>query len=112
MKFDFFKQKKRFSVDVLRMGLITQFLGLMFSSSKTKIRLFSYNKDSKVMIHSWFVFYPFLIIWLDEKKKVFGWKKVLPFTSCVIPKTKFRHFIEVPFNSSNKKLLAHFLPKN
>ena len=109
MKFDFFKGKKKLSVNVLKMNFLTQYLGLMFSSSKTSIRLFSYSKDCGIMIHSWFVFYPFLIVWLDKSKKVIGFKKVLPFTSCVIPKKKFRHFIEIPFNSLNKKILSNFV---
>ncbi len=84
----------------------------MFTFKNTKIRLFSYSKNSKIMIHSWFVFYPFLIVWLDDKKRIVAWKKVFPFTSCVVPPKKFRHFIEIPFNSSNKKILMNFISKN
>lgn len=111
MNFRFFWRGSSLIVDVLKVNWFTQFIGLMFSSRETKIRLFSYSKDSKIMIHSWFVFYPFIIIWLDKEKKVISWKKVLPFTFSVVPQKKFRHFIEVPFNSTNKKILKRFLSK-
>ncbi len=112
MNFRFFKDYKIFDVDVKRMNFFTQFIGLMFTSKNAKIRLFSYSKDSKIMIHSWFIYYPFLIIWLNRKKRIVGWKKVFPFNSCVVPPKKFRHFVEIPFNSSNKKILMNFLSKD
>ncbi len=112
MNFRFFKNQKIFNVNVVRMNFFTQFIGLMFTFKNTKIRLFSYSKNSNARIHSWFVFYSFLIVWLDDKKRIIAWKKVFPFTSCVAPPKNFRHFIEIPFNSSNKQILLNFMSKN
>jgi len=98
MLFRFFKGKRFIDVSVFRQNKFTQFIGLMFSSSKTPIRLFSYKSDKSIKIHSWFVFYSFLIVWLDKKNHVIAYKKVNPFTTSVEAPKKFRSFIEIPID--------------
>lgn len=75
----------------------------MFSSSKTSIRLFSYKSDKTIKIHSFFVFYSFVIAWLDSKNRVIGYKIVKPFTSSVEPPKNFRSFIEIPIDEKYAK---------
>jgi len=79
---------------------ILHWLGLMFSFKNiAKPRLFEFGKESDIAIHSWFVFYDFVAIWLDEAGKIIETRKVRPFTSSVCPRQKFKKLIEIPINS-------------
>ncbi len=100
-----------FDFNVLKVNSFTQFIGLMFSSSKTSIRLFYYNCDKLVDIHSWFVFYSFFIVWLDKKNRIIDYKLVKPFTFCVKAPRKFRSFLEIPFDEKYKKEVRFIVGK-
>ena len=75
---------------------IRKFTGLMFRSSKTKPLMFSFDGDVDYSIHSWFVFFPFLAIWLDSNNRLVDSKVVYPFQNSVRAKNKFRRLIEIP----------------
>ena len=111
MLFKFYRGKKFLNAPVLRAGLFTQFIGLMFSRRKTSIRLFSYSSDRRVPIHSWFVFYKFLIVWLDSNDKIIDWRVVKPFTSCVLPDKKCRAFLEIPLDEKYDKEIRFIVGK-
>ena len=111
MLFKFYRGKKFLNVSVLRVGFFAQFIGLMFSRRKTAIRLFSYESDRCVPIHSWFVFYPFLIAWLDSKNRVIERRVVKPFTSCVLPSKKCRSFLEIPIDEKYRKEIEFIVGK-
>lgn len=98
MLFKVFSGRRFFDFSVLRVGFFTQFIGLMFSRRKTIVRLFSYSSDRRVPVHSWFVFYNFLIVWLDSKNKIVEWRVVRPFTSIILPRKKCRAFLEIPID--------------
>ena len=69
--------------------------GLMFSKPKNLI--FVLNKESRInsTIHTFFVFFPIDIMWLDKNKKIIDYKKnVRPF-SIVIPKKKAKYIVEL-----------------
>ncbi|VVB82671.1 putative ACR [uncultured archaeon] len=86
-----------------------KFSGLMFSRrEKAKILLFAFKKKQNIAIHSFFVFYPFIAVWIDEKNKVVDVKVVKPFTSCVFPKEKSVKLVEIPINKKNKKIVKYF----
>ena len=99
---------KIFDLEVKRTNLFSKFFGLMFRISETENLLFDFRRDCKTKIHSLFVFFPFLIIWLNEENKVVGHKIVKPFRFSVSSKTKFRKFIEVPINRKNRRILGFF----
>ncbi len=103
MQLRVFNRRRQLQIDIKRVGFFTQFIGLMFSRRKTPIRLFSYSSDRKVPIHSWFVFYDFLIVWLDSKNKIVSWKVVKPFTSLVLPTRVCRAFLEIPLDGKYRK---------
>ncbi len=111
MIFRLFKGKKFLEISVFRQNLFTQFIGLMFSRRKTAIRLFSYKSDKIMKIHSWFVFYSFLIVWLDSKNHVIEWRVVKPFTSCVIPSKECRAFLEIPLDEKYNNELSFIVGK-
>ncbi len=99
---------KSIELEVKRTNLFSKFFGLMFRSSETENLLFDFGKDCKIKIHSLFVFFPFLIIWLNGKNEVVEYKIVKPFRFSVSPKTKFRKFVEVPINRKNREILGFF----
>ncbi|MEK6826879.1 MAG: hypothetical protein AABX99_00140 [Nanoarchaeota archaeon] len=81
----------------------------MFSRrEKAGILLFDFKEKQKIVIHSFFVFYPFVAIWLDEKNKVIDLKIVKPFTFCVSPKKSCFKLVEIPINKKNKRKADSF----
>jgi len=81
--------------------------GLMFSRrEKANILLFNLDNKLENAIHSFFVFYPFVAIWLDKKNKVIDLKIVEPFCACICPKKIASKIIEIPINRKNKKILS------
>jgi len=79
--------------------------GLMFKSKETDILLFEFSKKTRIRIHSFFVFFPFFAVWIDDKNKIIQVKKIRPFTFSVRPKESFTKIIEIPVNSKNREIL-------
>ena len=91
---------------VKKLNLIGKTIGLMFSRrQKSKIMLFEFRKPTKMRIHSYFVFFPFLAIWLDNKNTIIRIKKIKPFETSNGIKESYFKLIEIPLNNKNKKLI-------
>lgn len=76
-------------------SFLSKLRGLMFSKPKNLI--FVLNRESKInsTIHTFFVFFPIDVIWLDKNKKIVDHRKnVKPF-SIAIPKKKAKYIIEL-----------------
>ena len=102
-------KKKEIKIIVEDCNAFRKFSGLMFSrKEKTNILLFNFKKKQKIAIHSFFVFYPFIAVWLDEKNNVVDLKIVKPFNLCVSPKESGFKLVEVPINGKNKKICDFF----
>ena len=99
---------KSFEINVKKVGTIGKVTGLMFRLRETDNLLFDFRKNGRQAIHSYFVFFPFLAVWLDEKNNVLEYKMVKPFTFHVMPKHKFAKLIEIPVNNRNKNLISRF----
>nr|AIF01508.1 hypothetical protein [uncultured marine group II/III euryarchaeote KM3_149_F06] len=99
---------KSIELEVKKTNLFSKFFGLMFRSSETENLLFDFARDCKIRIHSLFVFFPFLIIWLNEENKVVGHEIVRPFRFSVSSKKRFKKFVEVPINRKNQRILDFF----
>jgi hypothetical protein len=86
-------------------NILSQARGLMFRKSFSKALWFRMGEKSKVMtsIHSFFVFFPFDIIWLDGKKIVDLQERVKPWTLNITPKKAADSFIELPAGTIRKK---------
>ncbi len=97
---------RKLSLDVKRLSYWNYWIGLMFKSKNSENLLF--DLSGRWGIHSWFVFFPFLALWLDEKNKVIEWKIVKPFSFFVCPKKKFAKLVEIPVNSKNKQITSIF----
>jgi len=99
---------KSLELKIKRTNLFSKFFGLMFRSSETENLLFDFARDCKIRIHSFFVFFPFLIIWLNEENEVVGHKIVKPFRFSVSSTKKFRKFVEVPISRKNQRIMDFF----
>jgi uncharacterized membrane protein (UPF0127 family) len=104
-------KNKRIKITAENCNLLEKFIGLMFSRrQKAKILLFNFDKKQKIRIHSLFVFYPFLAVWLNEQNRIADLKIVKPFSLCISPKKPAFNLVEIPINYKNKKIIKFFFP--
>jgi uncharacterized membrane protein (UPF0127 family) len=103
--------KRKINVPVRKVSFLGKFSGLMFRTRDTDALLFEFPKDTRQPFHSFFVFFPFLMIWLDGENKAIGFRKVRPFTFIIRQKSKFRKVVEVPFNAKNEGIIDFFVGK-
>ena len=101
---------KSISLSARKMGFFGKIKGLMFKSSRENL-LFEFSSDTSTKIHSFFVFFSFLAVWLDEKNRVLECKIVSPFTVAVSPQKAYRKLVEVPLNKKNTKIIEFFVGK-
>ena len=100
-------KKEKFVIDLKICNWFEKFSGLMFSRrEKAKSLLFDFKRPVKKAIHSYFVFFPFIAIWLNDKNKVIDFKIVKPFTSPTFPKKSFSKIIEIPINKKYEKIVG------
>jgi uncharacterized membrane protein (UPF0127 family) len=79
---------------------ISKALGLMFSRKRNL--LFEFDREQKVSLHNFFVFYPINLVFLDKNKKVIEIKKNFkPFTFYT-SKTKVKYLLETPWEVNFK----------
>ena len=78
--------------DVQKCGVFGKIRGLMFN--KKKNLLFEIN-NKKILIHSFFVFFPITLYFLDENFKILEKGILKPFR-VYIPKIKAKYFVEIP----------------
>lgn len=98
--------KEKICLDVKECGFFERFRGLMFRKKNfSDILLFDFKKPVGYSIHSWFVFFDFLAVWIDENDNVIEIKRVKPFVFRIKPKQKFSRLIEIPFSDKNKKTI-------
>jgi len=79
--------------------------GLMFRKKLDHALVFKLKKPTRIgaSIHSFFVFFPFDIVWVRKNKVVDLREKVAPFTLNLTPKKEADFFIELPAGSIKKK---------
>lgn len=99
-------KNKKFRIKTRVCNSFEKILGLMFTQGqKVNALLFEFKKPVKMAIHSFFVFFPFYAIWLNNKNKIIEIKKVKPFTLHVKPKKSFSRLIEIPINKKYEKII-------
>ena len=104
------KGRKKLNLEVFECNFLEQGMGLMFSRRKNaKILLFKFKKPVHLSIHSFFVFFPFIAVWTDDKNKILCWKRVYPFTFRVpSPKSGFFNLIEIPMTKNYFRKVKFF----
>ena len=99
-------KNKKLKLDVKECGLFWMFKGLMFTKKENaRALLFSFKKPWRMKIHSFFVFFPFVAIWLDDKNEIIELKIIRPFTFFILPRRPFSKLIEIPINSKYDKIV-------
>ena len=85
---------------------VERYTGLMFTrKNEAEILIFKFRKPTRLAIHSFFVFFPFMAIWLDEKGRITEKKKIQPFSPYIIPRKDFKTFIEIPLSRKYMKIV-------
>jgi uncharacterized membrane protein (UPF0127 family) len=94
-----FKNQKVFLDVKVCSNIFSMMRGLMFRRQNSAPALFfDFGKDGSHRIHSYFVFFPFLAIWINSSGKIVDFKMVKSFESSVLPKEPFSRLIEIPMN--------------
>ena len=107
MKFFLRYKNKKIKVNLKTCNLFGMFRGLMFRRREKApmLLLFNFKKSLRMKIHSYFVFFDFVAVWLDDKNNVLEIKKVKPFRFLVLPKKPFNKLIEIPFSKRYEKII-------
>ena len=98
--------EKRIKLPIKMASGISRYGGLMFKSIDSCNLLFDFKRDVKIAFHSILVFFPFILIWLDERNNVLEYRRVEPFTWYIFPRKPFRKVLEIPLNNANNKVLS------
>lgn len=100
---------KNMNIEVKRLSWIEMGIGLMFKFNREKSKNLLFDISSRrfpeVKLTGLFVFFDFMVLWLDEDNNVVEWKIVKPFTFSVKSPKKFKRFIEIPVSKRNKNLI-------
>lgn len=103
---------KKIIVRVRKCGLFMEAIGLMFSRrEKAKALLFDFSGRGKYALHSFFVFFPFIALWLDGKNRVVELRIVGPFSFGIKPKKPFSKVVEIPLNQHYKGRIKKLVGK-
>ena len=83
-------------------GILSKFIGLMFSRNKNTALIFKFNKEQIILLHMLFVFYPIDVLFLNKNKIVVDKKEnFMPF-AFYKSKKKAMYVIELPFGTIKK----------
>jgi uncharacterized membrane protein (UPF0127 family) len=105
-------RKKKIKIDLKTCNYFEKFSGLMFTRrEKAKALLFDFKKSVRTAIHSYFVFFPFVAIWLDKENKVIEIKIVKPFIPIIRPKKFFYKLVEIPINKNYEEIIKVIVDK-
>ena len=83
----------------------------MFRSKNTDALFFKFKKPTKLKIHSFFVFFSFVAVWLDGKNKAVDIRKVKPFAFSASSKKPFTGLLEIPINKKYSSLIRFLISR-
>lgn len=99
-------RRNKFDLNLKVCNWFGRFLGLMFTRRENaRALLFEFKNPVRAPIHSFFVFFDFVAIWLDDKDKIVDLKIVTPFKFIILPKKSFSKIIEIPINRKHKEIV-------
>lgn len=106
--FTFFKNNNKITLKLKKCNFFEMGLGLMFKKEKTaEALLFEFKKPTKMALTSYFVFFPFIAVWLDKRNNVMEMKKINPFTAHIPSKMPFTRLVEIPINKKYEKIIQN-----
>lgn len=106
-----FYRRKSVNIPVKKLSYFGRFRGLMFRRRKTSPLLFDFGRKTQISFHSWLVFFPFLILWLDKKNQVVEWRVIRPFTTVIRAKNAFHKVVEIPIHPVWSKNIDFFVER-
>lgn len=111
MIINLFHKGKKISIFLKKAGFFRRGFGLTFRSRNTDNLLFDFGKyvTWQGTLTSFFVFFPFLAIWLDSKNRVLDYKIVRPFVFSIKQNKKFCKIVEIPINKRNLSTIKRFV---
>lgn len=102
--------KDFFDIDARVCSELGKAKGLMFvRREKARALIFDFPDKTRLAIHSLFVFFPFVSVWLDDKSRIVSIKEVKPFLFSVRPEKPFLRLIEIPLNKKYKEIAKKIL---
>ena len=102
---------KNLDIPVLEVTGFGRVRGLMLRSLRSAGPLaFVFRRPVRMAIHSLFVRFWFVAIWLDERGEVMEWRVVRPWRLSVRPRRKYWTLVEVPL-SKKYAFVVDFLRK-
>ena len=84
---------------------------MMFKTRNYDNLLFSFSRSGRREKHSFFVFFPFIAIWLDDRNRVLEWRVVKPFEYRVSSRRAFHKLIEIPISYKNEYIMVFLVGK-
>ena len=75
-------------------NFFSKFRGLMFSSKRNLLFILNTETRINAIVHTFFVFFPIKVYWLNKNKKIIDSQIVKPFR-IAIPKEKAKYIIEI-----------------
>lgn len=106
MHFSFSFRGKRVHTSVKAVNGFGSLQGLMFSSSACESLLFSFRSFFTPSIHSFFVFFPFYAVWLNQRREIVHVDYVRPFTLRVFPRATSAFLVEIPDHTNNAQITS------
>lgn len=108
MKINFNNQKIEIA-DVKKCRGFSRAKGLMFCRrKKANALLFEFSRDVKFHLTSLFVFFPFIVLWLDENNQVIEARKIKSFQFRIPFSKSYRKILEIPFNEKYSSVIESF----
>ena len=103
---------KKIIINARKCSLIMEAVGLMFSrKEKAEALLFDFSGRGEYYLHSFFVFFTFIALWLDGKNKIVELRIVRPFSFGIKPKKRFSKIVEIPINRRYKEIIKKLVGK-
>jgi uncharacterized membrane protein (UPF0127 family) len=103
----YFKKKK---IEIPVKGVSIYSTGLILRTRNAP-NLFFERVSKNPSLTAFFVFFPFLVLWLDDKKRVVDFRIAKPFQFKIDSKKPFSSIVEIPLNSKNIKFFNFFVGK-
>jgi len=110
-RIQFYFKGKKISLEARECSFLRKGFGLMFRTNKTDNLIFSFPRNINSSLTSWFVFFPFLAIWLNSEGKIISLRVINPFTLTIKSEKKFRKVLEIPLNRDNMALVRFLVGK-
>ena len=104
------KGSKEIEIKVQKCNWFRKAFGLMFCRrEKARALLFEFLKPVQFHLTSLFVFFPFLVVWLNKENEIIDFRKIKPFKFHVPSRKSYDKFIEIPISFHYKEIIQNIV---